>query len=576
MEKYFFNLDELVLEKEQINDRPAADKWIVVPYKTKLGEGKMLLAARGSRAGSITLPLGLSGWHRVFIAVVPFDHAEPQNYIYLRFSGDMCNACVRSSARTPRIWAPKEYIEEIYLKSADLTGQSLIVSHPADAWNPGSSTLAWIRCVPMSEHEINKHAADVARQDTKCVHAHIDEDAAYNDIICEDDYVMKLEQMKNTDVEMLSFETSGFYDIVLTRDEVLFGSEAYRVINGRCCDYLLKRDEIYKKIVENAHAYGIKILAAIRVSLQASGPNALAIHKIRFADEHPEYFCENRDGSVLKSCSYAYPEVQDFMIGWFKDVLQYGFDGVSLILHRGALLGFERPVAERFAKQYQGVAMEKLPMADPRLHGVWCGIMTEFIRKLRVQLDAFAGKRVWINAITDFGLNTSKHCGFDVEQWAREGLIDSACQADIEVYENIDECMSHTEPGLIDMEKYRAVIANRPVIERTYSNMEKVYRHLSEYKMLGEKYGIDTYHVLPWTGSVSPEKFAETAEKLRRAGAEKFFWWNTNHAAWNLPEFHTCSLLGRGLPEGVPLRTFVRTLSIDGLDISHYNPEWRG
>ena len=114
------------------------------------------------------------------------------------------------------------------------------------------------------------------------------------------------------------------------------------------------------------------------------------------------------------------------------------------------------------------------------------------------------------------------------------------------------------------------------MIRRHYSNMDKVLRFVAQYRTLGQKYGIETYHVLPWVGSVPAEQFAQAAENLRQAGAEKFLWWNTNHAAWDLPELHTCSLLGRGVPEGVPLRTFIRTLSVDGVDISHFNPDWRG
>ena len=575
IEKQFFNLDEIVVEKNRICDGPTTGRWSVVPYKNKLGEGKLLFAEKDSHPESLTLTLGLSGWHRIFIAMVPFIHAEPQTCIYLRLSGDFCNTGVKSSPRTPRTWAPKEYIEEVYWKSADLTGQSLIISHPSDAWAPSSSSLVWIRCVPMSEEEITAHLAG-AQDNTKCVHAHIDEDAAYNDILLEEDYLMKLEQMKDTDIEVLSFETSGYYDTVPAQDGAVFGGKEYEVIYNRCLGYLRKRSEIYKKTVDNAHAYNIKILAALRVSLNAPGNRDAFLFRIRFPEEHPEYFCKNRDGSVLKSLSYAYPEVQDFMIGWFADVLQYGFDGISLILTRGPLFGFEQPVAERFSKRYPNIAMERLPMADPRLHGIWCDIMTDFIHRLRMELKTTEGKRIWINTITDFGLDTSKNSGFDVERWAREGLIDSACQGDIEVYENLDGCMSDAEPGLIDMEKYNAVIGDRPVIQRTYSSMKKVYQYIPQYLELGEKYGIDTYHNLPWMGSVSPEEFAETGEKLREAGARKFFWYNTNHAGWDLPEFYTCALLGRGLPEGVQLRTFTRTLSIDGLDISHFNPEWRG
>ena len=55
---------------------------------------------------------------------------------------------------------------------------------------------------------------------------------------------------------------------------------------------------------------------------------------MKFVDDNPQFCSRTRTGTRVDACSYAYPEVQDFIINRFENIVKYGFDGISLIFHR--------------------------------------------------------------------------------------------------------------------------------------------------------------------------------------------------------------------------------------------------
>ena len=56
------------------------------------------------------------------------------------------------------------------------------------------------------------------------------------------------------------------------------------------------------------------------------------------------------------------------------------------------------------------------------------------------------------------------------------------------------------------------------------------------------------------------------------AGAKEFLLWNANHTLLDVAEMH--AILGR-TEEFYTVNRY-RTLSIDGVDMSEFNPNWRG
>ena len=75
----------------------------------------------------------------------------------------------------------------------------------------------------------------------------------------------------------------------------------------------------------------------------------------------------------------AYPNKTAYQLvrdrAWEQpDAVAYGFDGVSLIYHRGTHIGFEQPVLDRFHALYPNIDPQRLGVAG----GSYGGIMTNW------------------------------------------------------------------------------------------------------------------------------------------------------------------------------------------------------
>lgn len=76
-----------------------------------------------------------------------------------------------------------------------------------------------------------------------------------------------------------------------------------------------------------------------------------------FFRQHPEFRCQDRDGTEITRLSYAFPEVRELVISFFEEVAEYGADGIGLIFTRGLpVLLYEEPLVEGFKAEYRSVA----------------------------------------------------------------------------------------------------------------------------------------------------------------------------------------------------------------------------
>ena len=251
--------------------------------------------------------------------------------------------------------------------------------------------------------------------------------------------------------------------------------------------------------------------------------------------------------------------------------VKYGYDGVTLIFHRGLHVGFEEPVLAEFSRRYPNVDPHTLPVTDDRLNGVFCHFMTEFMRELRLALRPFCGGRAVINVITDYTPETSRHFGLDVAEWAREGLVDRVMQGIMEVYEDLSGFLK--EDGTIDLSLYKERLKTDYVIRRYHNtNLDKAIEGSREYLALLS--GTDTAYsaALPWMHRISYSEIEPYKEALRKIGVKEFFAWNTNHVLLDVAEMH--AIMGRG-EEYYTVNRY-RTLMLDGSNMSEFNPNWRG
>ena len=146
---------------------------------------------------------------------------------------------------------------------------------------------------------------------------------------------------------------------------------------------------------------------------------------------------------------------------------------------------------------------------------------------------------------------------------------------DMETFEDLNGCMNG---DVIDLDKYSEKILDTPPLRRRFAtNPELVCEHINEYINLGEKYGIDIYHVLPWANAEPLSRYVEIIELMKNHGAKKFLSYNTNHMVYNLPELHTLLSIGDKKKEDITLSKYYRLLSYEeGGSTSHVLSYWKG
>ncbi len=568
--KIFTDLTQIVENKELISNRCEAGKWLSIEYTTKLGKGRLLASSENTYPQPLRLNLNLTGWYKIYIGMF---NMRSKNYIYAKLSGDEDYCGLRHTGiNAPASWCATEYMEEVFWKCADLTDQQFILAKP-ELFFKMISGISWIRCEEMTEDEVARYRASL-EMPNKCIQMHYDCDALFqDDSIDRTLFFSQLHSLKNANVDFLSLEYSLLYDC--TEDETYFP-----MFN---CDQRIKlgryqrSEDIMKDALAWAHENGIKLYATDRMCMASfEAPYFHMCWKKQFIEDHPQYYCRTRDGKVINMCSYAYKEVWDYMIGNMVRMAEIGFDGISMILNRGIHVAFEQPVLDRFAQLYPNVDPCTLPITDARLNGVWCEFMTAFMRILRAKLDATFDRHIELNAITAYSIEMAKRVGLDLEAWAKEGLVDSIAQADMEVYEELEGCMSDEDPSLIDLSKYSAEAQERTIVKRNYGSMEKNCKYVHEFVHLEETYGVKTYCVLPWGEKLPIDVYRGWVDKMEALGAKHFLAYNTNHILWVLPEFYTISHIGNDLGTDACLHKYYRVLSFDDSDISQFNPNWRG
>ena len=278
-----------------------------------------------------------------------------------------------------------------------------------------------------------------------------------------------------------------------------------------------------------------------------------------------------------------------------------GCDAVTLIAHRGIpYVLFEKPVADRFRAMY-GEDPYELPLDDPRLHRLHCDVMTEFFRAARLALDeSYPDRHVEIHLRGMFSVFDTDYIGFDVEQLAREGLVDAIISFPQRFHELLDgDIWQQGKQWRIDLDKYTDYCRKRAgaltVRAKCYESAPPPYTNykgelcgpatqrerVEQWNALEEKYGVKIYYDIMPRVMVNQE-FKRRVLELYDCGAERIGLWDTFIRAPAKVMWSTVSRIGHKdeLPsldtdEGEQYR-LLRIGKIGQYDISRYDPSWGG
>ena len=584
----FTDLEAAANEKDRVSRVRSVSTWEAIDYETEAYSGVMLVAPQDSHPEEITIDLGLHGWYKLYIGLINFGSM----YTYLKLDGDLAFSGIttRGDGNDGIVWATYETCNEVFWKNAELSGDKLHIMHPK-TYAKELSAVLWIRCVEMTPEEIETHKKQLPEKGPHKLHAHIDTDFMNHDNLnAPQDALTILQHLDGTDVTMCTQECamdySGYCDEAASEDYMGLRT-ADRARNQAFIDFFKFRKEAYRCMIDYCHKIGIRLHSAMRMQICSFlFPTTYPTFRMKFAEEHPEFSIKTREGRTVAVMSYAYPEVREYVIGILVDMYRNGFDGITLQWIRGNSFGFEQPVLDRIAEKYNGLDGRRLPMADERLHSVWCEFMNIFMRDLRAALDAEAAAtgraKCNIHSIGMFTPEQCKHMGLDVETWAKEGWVDGVTAAMYWVYEELDDCMAEEDPSLIDLEKYCEKIRKTFVLRRLHwMDVDLMCQGIRGYEAIAAKYDIETYYSLGWERQ-SPEVYAKEAAAFYECGARGIHTWDTNGRVKYPPEWHVTSRLGHpekcatAAEDYEALSKTYRVLRLNNNDISYICANWRG
>lgn len=154
----------------------------------------------------------------------------------------------------------------------------------------------------------------------------------------------------------------------------------------------------------------------------------------RFSIDHPEWIEIGKCGEPIRTrMCYAIPEVRQERLDILLEVQRIGVDALVLDFCRQMpILGYHDAVVQPFLRS-TGVDPRRIDTDNPDDYREWfayrAGILTDFMRTLRRETGRQAqqlGRDCPIVArIPDYTGWLSVACGFDVEAWFREDLVDA-------------------------------------------------------------------------------------------------------------------------------------------------------
>ena len=581
--------------REALSTVRPLEQWELCPYETKDVSGTMLVSLRGGTPPPVTLSPGLRGPHAIYVCVGAYGQYGSMA-VNVKLSGDGAPTLFSSTENA------QNRLEESFWKCADLTGQDLSISKfQGSLWC--SSVLAWLRFVPLTDEEWEAYRDEQARRDTKRLYATNDMHAILCSTCPEDpeDWAYIFEDYRDSDVKYFSMENIWIFDGPVStgdRDNLTYFRDCDRLVQHRVERYT---DEQMSRLFAYGRKMDFETIFSLRMGFWSiEFPYDQMYFTNQFYEQHPELRCVNRDGARVERMSYAYPEVQDYMLEQFSHMAAFDCDGIEMLWNRGApYLLFEPPFVEEFQRRH-GEDPRLLPLEEPRVQALRCEIMTGFVRRLRERLDRErvqrGQKRLKFVARGLLNLDDNLALGLDFEQWAKEGLIDVVISYQLQIRENLTgDVWQDGQAGLLDLEKYaRAVRQSDTALTerigdfRFVANIETDFgrsfyvpleERVRQFQRLETLYGVEVFHdIMP--RQLSCEEYRRRALELYGCGAQRISLWDSYcrapaRATWSMARRlgHQEELPGYDSGEGTLWQNH-RLLSVRGINVSVYPPNW--
>ena len=417
-----------------VSTTPRTGAWHLLDYEAEGISGAMLSAGELTNPPEVTLPLGVKGWHGIYVGFWnPNLHETRHTVIKLRLTGDGCFRRIWYKA-PETTWLTQE-IHEVFWQDADLTDRDLVIGKLNHA-RPTVAHVAYVKLAPLSDEEAEAIQRDRARTDTRKLIALNDGCSFLNREACktEAELLEQVESYRHSDVGTVFWAVNyGELTNYPSKFGMLAGSGYESFLSrGRQQEIESSRTLIangivpFEAVMKRVREMRLEFHTQFRLGILTGG-HLRGQHTVGFAAKHPEFRILHRDGTPLPKLSYAFDEVRQLMLSLMAEVGQRDVDGFNLCFIRGPMyVGYEGQAVEDFKRKYDQDPRQ-IDENDERWQRHKADYVTQFTRdakKLADEIGAKRGRKLQLSAMIYESEAMNLYHGLDVRTWVQEGLLD--------------------------------------------------------------------------------------------------------------------------------------------------------
>ena len=401
---YFRNLPALVSGGLRAAEGIGAG-WVPFQYDLADIQGVGLATGAGSPAGELVFDLKLSGWH-----VLHFCHT-PLLEIWLDGERGYCELPGPQDNR----------LRDYRLHAADLTGRRLHIA-PRRGTGPREAILFYVRAEPCGGPRPSRRNL-VATNDG-------------HDVFSDG-----MDTPRNISKWFSPFRDSDFYRMLwgVFGGGDLSANPAFKhatILPVAPCHHFQTWDKTFSDSLRRVQSQA-DILATVVASARDVGMEIHFYFRVegfyqpfphlgsssRFFHENPQFRCRDEHGREVKRLSYAFLQVQDHLLGYFEELMQYQPDGLCLAFNRGLpMLICEEPVLAAFRRRHGRPPRLPQEVDSPAMLAVRHELIANFVERVHRML-AQRGKALSCIVPRNFGENLLR--GLNLELLIRRGLLES-------------------------------------------------------------------------------------------------------------------------------------------------------
>jgi hypothetical protein len=389
--------------------RPASGPgagWVPLPIGLDDFDGVGLATGAHSPAVELVLDLGLTGWHRLHVGHNPAIRVWLDGETgYCELPGDV------------------SVVRDTCLPAADFTGRRLHLAPVRGADRSQEAKLFYLKAEPCAGPAEN-HRNLIVTNDGHGVF--------FRGLDSPRDIYRHVYPFRDGDFFRLVWGVYGGGLLSLRPDSKVSESPV------RPDDtHLVPGERIFCRSLQRCQAAGADPLGVVRAATREYG---LELHyyirmsafygpfphsgwTTRFFKAHPEWHCRDEWGRAVNLMSYAWPGVQDHMLAYFDELLDYQPDGLCLAFNRGLpLMICEEPVLEAYRRKHGRRPTLPAEVDTPELLAVRHELLAGFVERVK-RLVERRGKSLSCIVPRDFAHN--RLFGLEADLLARRGLVES-------------------------------------------------------------------------------------------------------------------------------------------------------